>query len=108
MEYAVNLSSRAERDLNKLFEHLNTTKSAAARRWFNGLERKIYSLERLPRRCPSAPESRKARRPIRQFLYGRKPDVYRILFEINDVTRTVHVLTIRHGARDAWKPSRKG
>jgi plasmid stabilization system protein ParE len=104
MEYAVDLTLRAGRDLDELFEYLNASNSPAARRWFNGLEKAIYSLQRFPRRCSRAREARKASYPIRQLLYGKKPDVYRVLYEIEELTRTVRVLAIRHGARDEWKP----
>jgi plasmid stabilization system protein ParE len=102
MEYAVELTLRAERDLNELLKYIEALNSSSARRWFNGLEKAIYGLDRLPRRCSLARESRKEGRPIRQLLYGKKPGVYRVLFEIQEWTRTVRVLAIRHGARDDW------
>jgi mRNA-degrading endonuclease RelE of RelBE toxin-antitoxin system len=70
----------------------------AAGRWFNGLEEPIYTLERLPRRCLIAPESRKAKRRLRQLLYGAKRDVYRVIYEIDESRKVVCVLTIRHAA----------
>jgi toxin ParE1/3/4 len=108
MEYAVNLSRRAERDLNELFEFLDASNSAAASRWFNGLEKAIYSLERLPRRGPRAAEGRRIRRPLRHLLYGNKPDVYRVNYEIYDSTKTILVLGVRHGARDEWNSGETG
>lgn len=39
------------------------------------------------------------KRPLRHLLYGKKPHVYRVLYEIDEPQRTVWVLTIRHGAR---------
>jgi len=74
--------------------------SIAAARWFNSLEEAIYTLEHLPRRCPLAPENKKTRLPLRHLLYGRKPNVYRVIYEIDQPRRTVRVLTIRHGAMD--------
>jgi plasmid stabilization system protein ParE len=101
MAYAVELTLRAERDLDDLYEYLSAEQSAVARRWFNGLEKAIFTLERFPRRCPRAPEARRASRPLRQLFYGNRPDVYRILYEIDEPRQIVWVLTIRHGARDA-------
>jgi mRNA-degrading endonuclease RelE of RelBE toxin-antitoxin system len=66
------------------------------------LSERIQGLERLPRRCAAAPESKKARRPLRQLLYGAKRDVYRVLFEIDEARKIVRVLTIRHGAMDEF------
>jgi toxin ParE1/3/4 len=104
MGYAVNLSGRAERDLRELLDYLEASDSASARRWFNGLLQTIYSLERFPRRCPRAPEARIVGRPLRHLLYSRKPDVYRVLYEIDEAAGTLLIVTIRHGARDEWNP----
>src|SRR6266481_10154918 len=51
MAYAVELTLRAERDLDDLYEYLSAEHPAVARRWFNGLEKAIFTLERFPRRC---------------------------------------------------------
>ena len=101
MAYAVEFTRRAERDLNDLYEFLSAEHSVVARRWFNGLEKAIYTLAKSPRRCPRAPESRKAGRPLRHLLYGTMPNIYRVLYEIDEPYELVRVLTIRHGARDA-------
>ena len=50
----------------------------------------------------TAPESKKAGRPLRQLLYGAKRDVYRVLYEIDEGKKIVRVLTIRHGAMDEF------
>ena len=55
--------------------------------------------ERRPNRCPVAPETRKLKRNLRHLLYGKKPHVYRVIYEIEEQRQTVWVLTIRHGAR---------
>jgi toxin ParE1/3/4 len=100
MAYAVELTRRAERDLQNLYQFLSAEHSAVVCRWFNGLEKAMYTLERFPRRCPRAPEARQARYPLRHLLYGTKPDVYRILYEIDETHKIVRVVTIRYGARD--------
>jgi toxin ParE1/3/4 len=101
MAYAVELTLRAERDLDDLYEFLSAEHSTDVRRWFNGLEKAIYTLERFPRRCPRAPEAGRTNRSLRHLLYGTKPDVYRVLYEIDEPRRIVWVLTVRIGARDA-------
>lgn len=98
MEYRVELSDRAGRNLIDLYERIRAEDSVRAARWFNRLEQAVYALEHLPRRCPVAPESTKAKRSLRQLLYGNKPHVYRVIFEIDAPDKTVYVLTIRHGA----------
>lgn len=100
MAYVVELTVRAERDLNYLFEQINPSDSVSAALWFDGLEAAIYTLERLPQRCPVAPVSRKAARSLRHLLYSKRPDVYRVIYEIDERRRVVNVLTIRHGAME--------
>jgi toxin ParE1/3/4 len=102
MAYLVELTLRAERDLDYPYQQISAKDSAAAARWFNKLENAIYTLERLPRRCPLAPESRKAKRRSRQLLYGAKRDVYRVIYEIDESSKVVRVLTMRHAAMDKF------
>jgi toxin ParE1/3/4 len=102
MAYAVELTRRAERDLIELYEFLCAKRSSDAQRWFKGLEKAIQKLELHPRRRPTAPESRTADRQLRQALYGNKPNICRVLYEIDESRQTVRVLTIRHGARDLF------
>jgi len=102
MAYLVELTLRAERDLDYLYQRISADDSTAAARWFNGREAAIYALEQLPRRCPVAPESRKAKRRLRHLLYGAKRDVYRVIFEIDEPRKVVRVLTIRHRATDEF------
>lgn len=104
MEYRVELSARAERNLIHLYEQIRAEDSVRAARWFNRLEKAVYSLDRLPHRCPVAPESRRAKRSLRHLLYGNKPHIYRVIFEIDEPGKTVYVLTIRHGAREPAAP----
>jgi mRNA-degrading endonuclease RelE of RelBE toxin-antitoxin system len=102
MAYRVELTLRAERDLGYLSDRISVGESIDATRWFKGLERAIYTLERFPRRCSLAPERRKAKRRLRHLLYGAKPDVYRVIFEIDEPRKVVRVVTIRYGAMDEF------
>jgi mRNA-degrading endonuclease RelE of RelBE toxin-antitoxin system len=99
MTYLVEFTLRAEFDLKRLYSKKNAAESMAARRWFIGLERAISGLEMSPRRCPLAPEAAEANLELRHLLYGKKPHVYRILYQVDEARKTVWLLTIRHGAR---------
>ncbi|MBZ5642956.1 MAG: type II toxin-antitoxin system RelE/ParE family toxin [Acidobacteriia bacterium] len=99
------MTRRAERDLLDLYEYLAAEHSPAARRWLNGLERAIFALNRYTGRCPLAPDATKAGWPLRRLLYGKKPDIYRILFEILEARKVVRIVTIRHVARDEFANS---
>jgi toxin ParE1/3/4 len=100
MTYLVEQTDRCARDLAALYEEKNAVESIAAARWFNGLENAVDTLATYPRRCPIAPESKKARRLLRHLLYGKKPHVYRVIYEIDELHKLVRVLTIRHGAME--------
>ncbi len=102
MAYRVELSVRAARDLDCIYQQIHAAESLAAARWYNGLEKAIYTLERFPHRCPVAREARKAKHSVRHLLYGTKPHVYPILYEIDQADKAARVLTIRHGAMDEF------
>ena len=102
--YAVELTLRAARDLDDLYRRINAAESLTAASWYNRLEKAVYSLGRLPLRCPVAPESKKSQRSLRHLLYGRRPHVYRVIYEIDERCNKVRVLTIRHGAREEVQP----
>src|SRR5260370_10999622 len=102
MVYRVELTLRAERDLDYLYERISADDSTGAARWFDGLEEAIYTLERFPRRCPIAPEGKKAKRRLRHLLYGAKRDVYRAIYEIDEPRKVVRVLTVRYGPMDEF------
>ena len=95
MEYLVNITARAERDLDALYEEIHAEDSEAAMRWYRGLHEVILTLERLPHRCPATREN-----PLlRHLLYGRKPHIYRVIYRVLEKQKQVEILHIRHGAR---------
>ncbi len=102
MAYLVELTLRAERDLDYLYQRISADDSAAAASWLSGIEKAIYTLEQLPRRCPIAPESKTAKRRLRHLLHGAKSDVYRVIYEIEESRKLVRILTIRHAAMDEF------
>ena len=104
MAYHIEFADRAARDLEALYVEKNA-KSEAASRWYNGMEEAVYALATYPDRCPMAPEARKLRRELRHLLYGKKPHVYRVIYEVDERRQTVWVLTVRHGARRRLKAS---
>ncbi len=95
--FGVIITEPAERDIEEAFRWVAADNEQAAFRWYNRLLETIHSLEKLPERCPLAPESKYFKGEIRQILHGRRRHKYRILFDIiNDKVRVLHV---RHGAR---------
>jgi len=98
MAFLVNITRRAERDLGHIYEEINAEESDVALIWYRGLKDAMLSPEHLPARCPVTPEDAH----LRHLLYGKKPHVYRVIFEIDEPRKVVKVLTIRHGARDKF------
>ena len=103
MTYLVEFAARAVRDLEILYVEKN-----AAARWYNELELAVYGLMSYPYRWPIAPEARRMKRELRNLLYGKRPHVYRVIYEVDESREAVLVLTIRHGARRKLKPSDLG
>ena len=97
MEYTVNLTARAERDLANLYEQINADHSEAARKWYLGLKKEILSLGTLPFRCPVTRENAK----LRHLLYGHGHNTYRVIYRVTG--GQVDVLHIRHGARRKFR-----
>ena len=95
MAYRVNLTARAERDLESIFGYINAVHSAAALRWFLRLQKTILSLADAPRLGKVTREDATAR----EVIYGRKPHHYRIVYEIVEAGQIVNVLTVWHGRR---------
>jgi toxin ParE1/3/4 len=62
------------------------------------LERALLTLEESPERCPVTPEDDE----LRHLLYGNKPHIYRVIYRALEKQKQVHVLHIRHGARQAF------
>jgi toxin ParE1/3/4 len=101
MAYLVSITVRAERDLSQLYEHISVERSDAARKWYRRLKAGILSLEEHPNRCPVA----RAQGNLRALLYGRKANVYLVIYRVLEKRKLVEVLHIRHGARRKPKAS---
>jgi plasmid stabilization system protein ParE len=95
MAYAVNISSRAERDLAQLYAELHAANSGAAGKWYRGFRNAIQSLSKQPTRCPAIPENDQ----FRHLLYGHKPHTNRVIYRVREKQRRVEILHVRHGTR---------
>jgi len=101
MAYVVRIAPRAQRDLQLLFEDVHARDAEAALKWYQELREAILTLEKLPNRCPAAPENPQ----LRHLLYGRKPHIYRVIYRIFEKRNQVDVLHVRHGARQDFGAS---
>ena len=98
MAYTVIVEERAKADIREAARWMAQYSSAKATLWHFEIEDAIVSLERLPNRCPLAPESRNFKQEIRHLLIKK----YRVLFTVQD--EMVHILSIRHSAQDYLQP----
>ncbi len=101
MAYHVELARNAEAELEELYCWVVQRAPNQGAAWFNGLEKAILSLERLPKRCRMASESFDPDKPVRVLNYGRSPHVYRVFFTIDESSNVVRVLHIRRGRRQS-------
>jgi plasmid stabilization system protein ParE len=101
MAYLVEITPRAERDLDSLYLDINAVDSERARQWYLGFTTAILSLREMPNRNPTTPENKR----LRQLLYGSKPHVYRAIFRVRKRERRVEILHVRHGARRRFRAS---
>jgi plasmid stabilization system protein ParE len=99
MAYVVNITLRAQRDLEYLYSEIDATGADAAQQWYKELKKQILSLEKLPNRCPVTFENK----TVRQLLYGRKHGIYRVIYRVLERNRVVDVLHVRHGARKRFR-----
>ncbi len=68
-----------------------------AARWLDRFRAALRRLDTNPQRCPRAREHRKVPVELREILFGRRPNVYRVIFLIDG--DTVRVLRIRRAQR---------
>jgi plasmid stabilization system protein ParE len=102
MAFQVVFHPRARSDIAAALAWYARTGSAAADRWRTGLLRIIENLETDPNRYPAADEAADLGVDLRQLLYGRRRNVYRVLFTIEG--QTVNILRVRHAAQDQLDP----
>ena len=102
MKYHIEISSIAESEADRAFLRLSQLISPTkANQWYSGLLKAIESLSKMPKRCPLARENHYFSQEIRQLLYGRGNNSYRVLFVIVESQNIpiVRILHIRHSSQ---------
>ncbi len=102
MPHAINIVPRAMADIRAAVAWRGQRSPSAAARLHAGLLAAIRSLASSPDRCPLADEAADLGLDLRELLYGRRRNVYRVLFTIDG--ETVNILRVRHGAQDRLAP----
>jgi plasmid stabilization system protein ParE len=103
LSYQIEFTDRAMDDADAAFARIYEHSPRRAATWYQKLFQHIDTLAEHPTRCPLARESRKFSMEIRELLYGKRSNKYRIIFTIRDAN-TVVILYIYHGARHDLEP----
>ncbi len=98
MCFTVNITRRADGDVAAAEAAVSQLGAAALNRWRSRLLRVIEILERDPHRYPESEDAANVGLDLREAIYGRKPQLHRVLFTIDDQTVTIH--RVRHAAQD--------
>lgn len=103
MTYRVEMSRPALKDAENAYLWIKGESAERANEWFRGLVEAVNSLKNFPNRCPIAPENRSFVIEIRQLLYGKNKNRFRIIFGISVDEKTgenvVLIYRIRHGSQ---------
>jgi plasmid stabilization system protein ParE len=97
MTFQVELTPIAEIQIEQAYRWYRDRNPEFADRWFRSLMNTIATLQEKPQRCALAVEHEIFPEDVRQLLYRKSQNIYRVLFAIRGVT--VYVLYVRHGAQ---------
>lgn len=99
MSFQVELTSRAERDLDQILGFLVSHSKRGASTWLRRWDEVVEQLTNTPENCGVAPENDDHEEEIRHVLFKtRRGKTYRALFIIR--TNTVFILHIRGPGQD--------
>jgi plasmid stabilization system protein ParE len=97
MTFQVEITPIAEAQIEQAYRWYRERNPEFADRWFRGLMNTIATLQEKPQRCVLAVEHEIFPEEVRQLLYGKAKNVYRVLFAIRG--DTVYALYVRHSAQ---------
>jgi plasmid stabilization system protein ParE len=98
MSFRIVIEPQAYAEIDEAYAWIAQLSPEQATLWYFDITERIESLQNSPYRCALARENSHFPEEIRQLLFGK----YRILFTVRD--EEVHVLHVRHSARDTLKP----
>jgi plasmid stabilization system protein ParE len=97
MTFQVEVTPIAEAQIEQAYRWYRERNPEFADLWFRGLMNTIATLQEKPQRCSLAIEHEIFPEEVRQLLYGKAKNVYRVLFTIRDAT--VYALYVRHSSQ---------
>ena len=99
MIFKVKLTQNSSLDIESIYLWLKASNPTYADRWFKSIMNAIATLQDKPRRCTLAKENENVPQEIRQLIYGKSRQKYRIIFTI--VEDFVYILYVRHSAQSS-------
>src|SRR5579871_1814383 len=96
LAFTVEITPRAERDLNEICIRVAEAAPFQGVLWYERLVVALHSLSQFPHRFPEVQSLSKPDRIVRQLLFGRR-HVYRVFYTV--LEERVSILHVRHGAR---------
>ncbi len=97
MTFHVVIQRLAILDLDDAFVRASRQAPATAARWLDRFEAALQRLDTNPQSWPRAREHGKLDVELREMLFGRRPNVYHVIFMIDG--ESVHILRIRRAQR---------
>ncbi len=92
MTYEVVLQRLAVADLQGYYDYAAQHSLVDASRWLDRFQIALQSLNERPDRCRIAQENGKVAAELRDFLFGKRPYVFRVVFTIDgDVVRVSRI-----------------
>ncbi|MBS3027491.1 type II toxin-antitoxin system RelE/ParE family toxin [Dolichospermum sp. ST_con] len=96
-KYQIIIQPEAQKTIEDAYFWFSNISHQKGRTWLEGLYKSILSLEKMPSRCSLAFENDFFDQEIRQLIYGKGRNTYRIIFTIVD--DDVQILFVRHSAQ---------
>ena len=95
--YRVALGPIALDDLEQAYQYAANRDPVAAARWYRRFIIALQTLSERPDRCPLSPENRRSPVELRDFLFGKRPYVFRVIYTIR--AEVVLIIRIRRSQR---------
>ncbi|HEY9866987.1 MAG TPA: type II toxin-antitoxin system RelE/ParE family toxin [Candidatus Obscuribacterales bacterium] len=99
MEFQVKLTQNAKLEIESAYLGLKNINPNYADQWFRDLMNTIATLQDKPKRFALARENDDFPEEIRQIIYGKSRNKYRIIFIIRE--DIVYILYLRHSAQSS-------
>jgi len=99
MSHHVLVQRLARKDLADAYQYAARRAPQTARRWLDRFEAALRTLAHHPERWPLARENGKVELEVREFHFGKRPHVFRVIFTVDGAS--VRILRIRRAQRRA-------